>query len=258
MTQRSSATTSSTSADTTLALDEISVRENVRELDTEHVDALAQSIKLRGLLVPVIVRPVHEEDAVDVPASDAGEVLRGAAIRRVATQLPYAQHGPPATIHYRDWLATAGMRLRRARQEPRRHVPVEHPALADRGASSAAGHVLRRRHDRAAPAPRARRAPCRAARPAHRSSPRATTSRRPLCASPHAAQRDGAPPRARRRRKRRGVHHRRPGPHSPGTMAASQCATAQAAATRTTSRSNRIVAHSQHARRKGLHGVQPR
>jgi ParB/RepB/Spo0J family partition protein len=58
MTQHASTTTSSTSADTTLALDEISVRENVRDLDAEHVDALAQSIKLRGLLVPLIVRPV--------------------------------------------------------------------------------------------------------------------------------------------------------------------------------------------------------
>lgn len=41
-----------------LALDEILVRENVRELDDTHVDNLAQSIALRGLLVPLIVRPV--------------------------------------------------------------------------------------------------------------------------------------------------------------------------------------------------------
>ena len=40
-----------------LALDEILVRENVRELDDAHVDNLAQSIALRGLLVPLIVRP---------------------------------------------------------------------------------------------------------------------------------------------------------------------------------------------------------
>lgn len=37
-----------------LALNEIRVRGNVRELDSEHVDNLAQSIALRGL----IVRPV--------------------------------------------------------------------------------------------------------------------------------------------------------------------------------------------------------
>ena len=40
-----------------LALDEILVRENVRDLDDTHVDNLAQSIALRGLLVPLIVRP---------------------------------------------------------------------------------------------------------------------------------------------------------------------------------------------------------
>jgi ParB family chromosome partitioning protein len=32
------------------------VRDNVRELDATHVDNLAQSIALRGLLVPLIVR----------------------------------------------------------------------------------------------------------------------------------------------------------------------------------------------------------
>jgi len=37
-------------------LDQIRLPENVRELDHEHVEALAGSIKLRGLLVPVIVR----------------------------------------------------------------------------------------------------------------------------------------------------------------------------------------------------------
>jgi hypothetical protein len=40
-----------------LALDEILVRENVRDLDDAHVDNLAPSIALRGLLVPLIVRP---------------------------------------------------------------------------------------------------------------------------------------------------------------------------------------------------------
>jgi ParB family transcriptional regulator, chromosome partitioning protein len=42
-----------------LALDEILVRDNVRELDAAHVDNLAQSIALRGLLVPLIVRPTQ-------------------------------------------------------------------------------------------------------------------------------------------------------------------------------------------------------
>ncbi|HVF77139.1 MAG TPA: ParB/RepB/Spo0J family partition protein [Solirubrobacteraceae bacterium] len=51
-------TTTAPATELRLALDEIRVRENVRELDIEHVDNLAQSIALRGLLVPLIVRPV--------------------------------------------------------------------------------------------------------------------------------------------------------------------------------------------------------
>jgi ParB/RepB/Spo0J family partition protein len=58
MTQDPSSTTTSASGDVTLALDSITVRSNVRDLDAEHVDALARSIKLRGLLVPLIVRPI--------------------------------------------------------------------------------------------------------------------------------------------------------------------------------------------------------
>src|SRR3954468_4190984 len=43
-----------------LALDAIRLRENVRDLDEAHVDTLAQSIALRGVLVPLIVRPVDD------------------------------------------------------------------------------------------------------------------------------------------------------------------------------------------------------
>jgi hypothetical protein len=39
-----------------VALDEIRVPENVRALDREHVNALAGSLKLQGMLVPVVVR----------------------------------------------------------------------------------------------------------------------------------------------------------------------------------------------------------
>jgi len=42
-----------------LALDDICLRENVRELDAAHVDNPGQSIALRGLLVPLIVRPAN-------------------------------------------------------------------------------------------------------------------------------------------------------------------------------------------------------
>ncbi len=42
---------------TRLALERIAVEDNVRELDQEHVQALASSIALRGLIVPLVVRP---------------------------------------------------------------------------------------------------------------------------------------------------------------------------------------------------------
>ena len=43
-----------------VALSAIDVSENARELDQEHVDALASSIALRGLIVPLVVRPDGE------------------------------------------------------------------------------------------------------------------------------------------------------------------------------------------------------
>ena len=39
-----------------VALDRIRVPDNVRALDAEHVEALAGSIKLQGMLVPLVVR----------------------------------------------------------------------------------------------------------------------------------------------------------------------------------------------------------
>jgi ParB/RepB/Spo0J family partition protein len=51
-------TSTSASGELRLALGDIRVRDNLGELDSEHVDNLAQSIALRGLLVPLIVRPV--------------------------------------------------------------------------------------------------------------------------------------------------------------------------------------------------------
>ena len=44
-----------------IALDRIAIPGNVRDLDADHVDALAASIKLRGLLVPVIVRRLGDD-----------------------------------------------------------------------------------------------------------------------------------------------------------------------------------------------------
>ena len=56
------ATTASTAAGgLTLPLARIHVPENVRALNAEHVDALAASIALQGMLVPIVVCPVEAD-----------------------------------------------------------------------------------------------------------------------------------------------------------------------------------------------------
>jgi ParB/RepB/Spo0J family partition protein len=54
-------TTISADAGRRVALDRIRVPENVRALDPEHVKALAGSIKIQGMLVPVVVRDDGEQ-----------------------------------------------------------------------------------------------------------------------------------------------------------------------------------------------------
>ena len=49
-----------------LALVDIRVPDNVRELDPEHVKALAGSIQLQGMLVPVVVR--HDDEGFELVA----------------------------------------------------------------------------------------------------------------------------------------------------------------------------------------------
>jgi ParB family transcriptional regulator, chromosome partitioning protein len=44
----------------TIALQQIRVPDNVRDLDADHVDALARSIALQGMLVPIVVRPAGD------------------------------------------------------------------------------------------------------------------------------------------------------------------------------------------------------
>jgi ParB/RepB/Spo0J family partition protein len=51
---------SSTEVARSVSLERIQVPANVRELDPEHVQALAGSIRLQGMLVPVVVRPAGE------------------------------------------------------------------------------------------------------------------------------------------------------------------------------------------------------
>jgi ParB/RepB/Spo0J family partition protein len=56
--------TTAVTVESTVALDEIHVAENVRALDVDHVHALAESIRLQGMLVPVVVRPAEGEIAL--------------------------------------------------------------------------------------------------------------------------------------------------------------------------------------------------
>jgi ParB/RepB/Spo0J family partition protein len=55
-------TTTGTGGMLTIPVAEIHVPENVRELDPEHVDALAGSIALQGILVPLVITPDPGED----------------------------------------------------------------------------------------------------------------------------------------------------------------------------------------------------
>ena len=56
--------TTTTATDRTAALEEIHVADNVRALDAHHVHALAGSIRLQGMLVPVVVRPAEGDVAL--------------------------------------------------------------------------------------------------------------------------------------------------------------------------------------------------
>jgi ParB/RepB/Spo0J family partition protein len=56
--------TTAVTVETTVALDEVHVAENVRAFDVDHVHALAESIRLQGMLVPVVVRPAEGDAAV--------------------------------------------------------------------------------------------------------------------------------------------------------------------------------------------------
>jgi ParB-like chromosome segregation protein Spo0J len=56
--------TTTTATDRTAVLEEIHVANNVRALDADHVHALAGSIRLQGMLVPVVVRPAEGDVAL--------------------------------------------------------------------------------------------------------------------------------------------------------------------------------------------------
>ena len=141
------AITTPASGELRLALDEILVRENVRDLDDAHVDNLAQSIALRGLLVPLIVRP-----------TDAGYELV-AGYHRLAACRKLDLPDVPASLEARPAAPTRG-RTKRARlagsdrSSPRLAAP--RPCIAlKRTAGAWAG----------APSERSDRKPSAAARP---------------------------------------------------------------------------------------------
>ena len=50
------------------------MRDNVRELDQAHVDNLAQTIALRGLLVPLIARSLGDSAAAIAARATDGDV----------------------------------------------------------------------------------------------------------------------------------------------------------------------------------------
>ncbi len=57
------ATATEVGVERSASLEEIHVSGNVRTLDSEHVHALAGSIRQQGMLVPVVVRPAEGEVA---------------------------------------------------------------------------------------------------------------------------------------------------------------------------------------------------
>ncbi|MCW2953210.1 MAG: hypothetical protein JWQ48_2380 [Conexibacter sp.] len=87
MTALATAPTGAAHGDTPrIALELLDVRKNVRDLDPAHVSALAESIRLRGILVPVVIR--YNEDGVRARLI-AGEHRYAAAGLAGEREIPY-------------------------------------------------------------------------------------------------------------------------------------------------------------------------
>jgi ParB-like nuclease domain len=69
-------------------------RENVRELDEQHVNSLAESIKLRGVLVPPIVR--EASDVCETRGRPALLVVQGESADRLPGRSRVARRGRAA------------------------------------------------------------------------------------------------------------------------------------------------------------------
>jgi ParB/RepB/Spo0J family partition protein len=86
-------TTTAAAGSPTIQLNSIHVAANVRPLSAEHVDALAASIALQGMLVPIVVCPAGPEIA---DGGFAYELVAG--FHRVAAAARLALREVPAVI----------------------------------------------------------------------------------------------------------------------------------------------------------------
>jgi ParB family chromosome partitioning protein len=96
------ATTTSTATGRTAQLQEIHVAENVRALDPDHVRALAGSIRLQGVLVPVVVCPAQADVAL---GGWTFELVAG--FHRVAAAAELGMNEIPVVIRAADTEAAA-------------------------------------------------------------------------------------------------------------------------------------------------------
>jgi len=76
-----------------VALDRIDVADNVRELDQAHVDALAASIALQGILVPLVLHAAADADNGRTYDLVAGFHRYAAASKRGLREVPVVLRG---------------------------------------------------------------------------------------------------------------------------------------------------------------------
>ena len=116
----------------TVALDLIDVPENIRQLDPEHVRALAGSIALQGVLVPVVVRP----------SRDRYELVAG--FHRFAACQELKRTGIPVVVRDLD-SEDADRAIENIASCRRRHeaINADHAGMPTCGNCSLPGGVLR-------------------------------------------------------------------------------------------------------------------
>jgi ParB family chromosome partitioning protein len=85
--------TSTTASARRISLELIDVGDNVRELDQAHVDALAASIQLQGILVPLVVQAAGEDDGVHSYDLVAGFHRYAAATKLGLHEVPVVLRG---------------------------------------------------------------------------------------------------------------------------------------------------------------------